>query len=238
MMGRLVDVRRRTELLDGVVAYLAEHGIAGVSLRPMAKSLGVSVNALVHHFGTKDDMVVAALRRAVDVQDQVQVRWTARNPGLSQAELLRRWWRWINSSSANLALVRLGIEAAALDATATGLPGPVRADQIGLVAVEHRATPGRRGRPGRTSPRVEASLVKAMFTGLVVDLLATGERRRLTRALEVGLARLDQVVWANAGLSDPAIPASTRHRDGRTRTELAHGAEASDRVVRRRRGRS
>ena len=28
---------RRTELLDGVVAYLAERGIAGVSLRPMAK---------------------------------------------------------------------------------------------------------------------------------------------------------------------------------------------------------
>ena len=60
---------------------------------------------------------------------------------------------------------------------------------------------------------VEASLVKAMFTGLVVDLLATGERRRLTRALEVGLARLEQVVWASAGLSAPAIPASTRHRD-------------------------
>ena len=63
---------------------------------------------------------------------------------------------------------------------------------------------------------VEASLVKAMFTGLVVDLLATGERRRLTRALEVGLARLEQVVWANAGLSEPTVPASTRHRDGRT----------------------
>src|SRR5687768_1425279 len=132
MMGRLVDVRRRTELLDGVVGYLADGGIAGVSLRPMAQALDVSVNALVHHFGAKDDIVVAALRRAIDVQDQVQARWTARNPGLTQAELLRRWWRWINSSAANLAMVRLGIEAAALDATATGLPGSVRADQIGL----------------------------------------------------------------------------------------------------------
>ena len=211
VMGRLVDVRRRTELLDDVVAYLAEHGIAGLSLRPMAKSLSVSVNALVHHFGTKDEIVVAALRRAVDVQEQVQARWTTRNPGLSQAELLRRWWRWINSSPANLDLVRLGLEAAALDATATGLPGPVRADQIGLWRsnIEQRLIA--EGVQGDVAA-VEASLVKAMFTGLVVDLLATGERRRLTRALEVGLARLDQVVWANAGLSDPAIPASTRHR--------------------------
>jgi AcrR family transcriptional regulator len=191
MMGRLVDLRRRTELLDGVVAYLAQHGIASVSLRPMAKSLGVSVNALVHHFGAKEDIVVAALRRAVEVQEHVQARWTSRNPELSQAELLRRWWRWINSSAANLALVRLGIEAAALDATATGLPGQVRADQIGLWRsnIEQRliAEGVRADIAG-----VEASLVKAMFTGLVVDLLATGERRRLTRALEVGLARLEQ----------------------------------------------
>jgi AcrR family transcriptional regulator len=197
MMGRLVDVRRRTELLDGVVAYLAERGIAGLSLRPMAKSLGVSVNALVHHFGTKDDIVVAALRRAVDVQDEVQARWTARTPGLSQAELLRRWWRWINSSSANLAMVRLGIEAAALDATATGLPGTVRADQIGLWRsnIEQRLIAG--GVQADVAA-VEASLVKAMFTGLVVDLLATGERRRLTRALEVGLRRLEQVTGTTA----------------------------------------
>ncbi len=48
----------------------------------------------------------------------------------------------------------------------------------------------------------EASLAKAMFTGLVVDLLATGQKARLTRALEVGLARLEQVVWSNAGLSE------------------------------------
>ena len=92
--------------------------------------------------------MVAALRRAVDVQDQVQARWTARNPGLSQAELLRRWWRWINSSSANLAMVRLGIEAAALDATATGLAGTGASRSDRAVAIEHRATPDRRGSSG------------------------------------------------------------------------------------------
>ena len=92
----------------------------------------------------------------------------------------------------------------------------MRAEQIGLWRIEHRAAPDRRGRAAPDIAAVEASLVKAMFTGLVVDLLATGERRRLTRALEVGLARLEQVVWANAGLSEPTVPASTRHRDGRT----------------------
>nr|MBA3984746.1 hypothetical protein [Acidimicrobiia bacterium] len=91
-------------------------------------------------------------------------------------------------------------------------PGSVRADQIGLwrANIEQRLV--EEGVPTEYAV-VEASLVKAMFTGLVVDLLATGDRRRLTRALEVGLARIEQVVWASAGLSEPAIPASTRHRD-------------------------
>ncbi len=210
-MGRLPDVERRTELLDAVVAYLAEHGLADVTLCPMAKTLGVSVNGLVHHFGAKDEMVVAALRRAAAVQADVEDRWLARNPGLSEADLMRRWWRWMNASPANLAVVRLGIEATLLDATMSGLPGAVGADQIELwrTNIEKRLID--EGVPDE-SAAVEASLVKAMFTGLIVDLLATGERRRLTRALEIGLARLEQLVWASAGLSEPAVPASTRRR--------------------------
>ena len=39
----------------------------------------------------------------------------------------------------------------------------------------------------------EASLVKATFTGLVLDLLATGHRKRLTEALECALSRLDDL---------------------------------------------
>jgi len=194
-MGRRPDVERRAERLDAVVAYLAENGLADVSLRPMAKALGTSVNGLVHHFGSKHDIVVAALRRANEMQMEVLDRWLARSPGLGQADLLRRWWRWINSSPSRLALVRLGIEAAALEATESGLPGDVRADQIGLwrLNIEHRLLA--EGVPaGRVE--VEASLLKAMFTGLVVDLLATGERRRLGRALDLGLDRVDEMLRA------------------------------------------
>jgi AcrR family transcriptional regulator len=190
-MGRHPDVERRQELLDRVVAYLAEHGLADVSLRPMARAVGVSVNALVHHFGAKKDLVVAALARAADVQAQVEWMWLDRQPELTEAGLLRRWWRWINASPANLAVVRLGIEAAALDATASGLPGAVRADQIApwRANIEQRLV-AEGMEPEQAE--LEAPLVKAMFTGLVVDLLATGERRRLTASLEAGVARLER----------------------------------------------
>jgi AcrR family transcriptional regulator len=208
----MVDVERRVALLDDVVGYLGEHGLANLSLRPMAAAIGVSVNSLMHHFGSKDDLIIAALRRSGRIQQDVEERWLQRNPGLSQADLLRAWWRWITTSQQNLAIARLGIEAAAMEATLDGLPRQVRGEQIGLWRgnIEQRLVA--EGVPKETAV-IEASLAKAMFTGLVVDLLATGQKARLTRSLEVGLARLEQVVWSSAGLSEPQFPAVTRVRD-------------------------
>ncbi len=188
-MARPVDVDRREALLDEVVAYLGEHGLANVSLRPMATALGVGLNTLTHHFGSKDELVIAALRRSGELQQQVEARWLARRPDITQVELLRSWWRWVTASPSNLAIARLGIEAAALAATPDGLPRSARGEQIGLWRTNIEARLAAEGVPADVAV-VEASLAKAMFTGLVIDLLATGEKARLTRALEAGLACL------------------------------------------------
>lgn len=182
-MARPVDERRRTDLLDRVVEHLADHGIADLSLRPLARELGVSVSTLTHHFGSKDELIVAALRRSAQVQKSVEARWLRAQPDLSTADLLRRWWRWLSSSPRKLALVRLEIEAVALEATLPGLPRELRGEQIGF---------WRRGLQDRlvadgiepATAVLRASLLKANFTGLVVDLLATGERRRLSATLD------------------------------------------------------
>ncbi|MDJ0769388.1 MAG: TetR/AcrR family transcriptional regulator [Ilumatobacter sp.] len=211
-MARPVDRQHRLDLLDRVVDHLGEHGLANVSYRPLADSVGVSVNSLVHHFGSRDDLVIAALRRSGEIQRQVEQRWLRRRPRMSQADLLRAWWRWINASPRNLAMARLGIEAAAMEATLGGLPRRLRGEQIGVwrLNIEQRLVT--EGVP-ESAAVIEASLAKAMFTGLVVDLLASGNKARLTRSLEVGLARLEQVVWSNAGLSDQQFPAATRVRE-------------------------
>jgi AcrR family transcriptional regulator len=198
-MARLVDFERRNALLDEVVVYLSEHGLANLSLRPLANDLGISVNSLVHHFGSKDDLVIAALRRSGRVQKEVEQRWLDRTTGMSQVDLLRAWWRWITATPHNLAVVRLGIEAAAMEATLEGLPRQVGGEQLGLWRTNIEARLVSEGVPHETAV-IEASLTKAMFTGLVVDLLATGQKTRLTRALEVGLERLEQVVRSSAGL--------------------------------------
>ena len=195
-MARTPDLERRQELLDRIVEYLAENGVAQATLRPMAASLDVSINRLVHHFGSKEELLTAALARSIEQQIAVQDVWLKRSPRLTQAELYRKWWRWMNAAPANLALVRLNYEAATLDTKVTGLAGEVRADQIGVWRHDTELRLEAEGMP-RERAAEEASLIKATFTGLVMDLFATGDRKRLTRAMNVFLIRLAETVAAN-----------------------------------------
>ncbi|MCX6521498.1 MAG: TetR/AcrR family transcriptional regulator [Actinobacteria bacterium] len=188
-MARTPDLERRQELLDRIVVYLAEHGLAQATLRPMAASLDVSINRLVHHFGSKEELIAAALNRATEQQLAVQAAWFKRRPNLDMIEFYRRWWKWINAKPEHLALVRLNYEAAALETSVTGLAGDLRADQIGVWrhAVEERMLAA-----GVAADRVELEgvLAKATFTGLVIDLIATGDRQRLNVACDAWLERL------------------------------------------------
>lgn len=194
-MARTPDLERRQELLDRIVVYLAETGLAQATLRPMASALNVSINRLVHHFGSKEELLAAAMRRSIEMQIAVQDEWLAKNPNLSLVDVYRRWWRWINESPTNLAAIRLNYEAAALDPKVTGLTGEVRADQIGVwrhdaeIRLEHDGLP-------HEVAVMEASLAKATFTGLVMDLFATGDRRRLNKVFGEFSNRLAGVVDA------------------------------------------
>jgi AcrR family transcriptional regulator len=191
-VARTPDLERRQELLDRIVIYLAENGLAQATLRPMAASLDVSINRLVHHFGSKDELLAAAMLRAIEQQIAVQDKWLTRQPRLTIADLYAKWWRWMNQSPANLASVRLNYEAATLDPKVTGLAGDLRADQIGVWRhdVEQRLES-----EGLSHDRavIEASMVKATFTGLVMDLFATGDRKRLNKVFGEFLARLDAI---------------------------------------------
>ena len=187
-MARTPDLEMKRDLLDQVVAYLAKHGLGDMSLRPMAADLHTSPNRLVHHFGSKGELLEAALRHAVQIQQNVETSWLAASPGITQAHLLRKWWKWLLASGENLAIVRLGLEAATLEATYTGLPGEVRAEQIGLWRTNMEQRLQQQGLPPKEAA-LEATLLKGTFTGLMVDLMATGEKLRLGRALEEGLRR-------------------------------------------------
>jgi TetR/AcrR family transcriptional regulator, cholesterol catabolism regulator len=59
---------RGERILDAVVALLARHGIAGVSIRAVAREAGVASGLVGYYFEDKTELIRAALRR-IEEQD-------------------------------------------------------------------------------------------------------------------------------------------------------------------------
>lgn len=194
-MSRLVDHSHRTALLDRVVRYLGHHGLVDMTYRPMAKELGVSVNALVHHFGSKDELLTTAVRRAGRIQRDVEDQWRRRQPTMSPTDLLRWRWRWLTADVDHLAVVRLAIESVSLECRSVRAAGGMQLEhwrhdvEQGLVAA---------GVDARLAT-VEATLARSVYTGLVVDLVASGQKTRLTRAWDRYVDHLDHLLVEASG---------------------------------------
>jgi AcrR family transcriptional regulator len=58
-MARPPDLERRHELLDAVVKEYAARGIGDRSLRDVAAAVGTSHRMLLHHFGSRNELLLA-----------------------------------------------------------------------------------------------------------------------------------------------------------------------------------
>jgi AcrR family transcriptional regulator len=58
---------RRALVLDQVVAVLADRGYAGTRFVDVSEASGVAVSTLQHYFGSREDMLIEALRHATSV---------------------------------------------------------------------------------------------------------------------------------------------------------------------------
>src|SRR3569623_939988 len=82
---------RREELLERAYGYALEHGLASMSLRPLAEAIGSSPRVLLYLFGSKDGLVRALLARAR--ADELALVRTVR--GDSLPDLARQTWSWL-----------------------------------------------------------------------------------------------------------------------------------------------
>lgn len=62
---RLSREQARDQILDTALRHLREHGPQALKLTVLAKEIGVSHQAILHHFGSRDGLVAAVVRRAV-----------------------------------------------------------------------------------------------------------------------------------------------------------------------------
>ncbi|WP_245170743.1 TetR/AcrR family transcriptional regulator [Streptomyces anulatus] len=62
-MARRYDPGRRTRIVDAALRVIAADGLAGLSHRTVAAEADVPLGSTTYHFGSLDELLVAALRR-------------------------------------------------------------------------------------------------------------------------------------------------------------------------------
>ena len=201
----MTDSARKQELLEAAYEYVLGNGLADMSLRPLAQEIGSSPRVLLFLFGSKEELTRALLARARE--EELRYLAELRDEQDALAVTGRDVWAWLADPS-HRALLALWVEGYAR--SLLGEPGPwadfgratVR-DWLDLLAERQTPStdgpstdgpsadgpsadgPGAEG-PGADGPDAESerTLLLAVLRGALLDLLATGDIERTTRAVD------------------------------------------------------
>lgn len=167
----------KARLLSGAIAYVAEHGAADVSLRELAAELGTSHRMLIYHFGSKEGLLVEIVRAVEQAQRDALSQLVDQGASLQSSAIF--WHHLADPSLAPFARLFFEVYGQALQGRswATPLLDGVVDDWVQPIAATLRA---RGERPAVA--RAEARLAVAVTRGLLLDLLATGDRRAVEAA--------------------------------------------------------
>jgi AcrR family transcriptional regulator len=162
-MVRTPDLERRRQLLDALVEEFAAGGVGDRSLRDVAAAVGTSHRMLLHHFGSRDDLLVAV----VEEVERRQMRMLTEIPSDPAAGFAAMWADLRRPELRRLERLFFECYARAAQgekAFARMLPGAVNG---WLSAVAAAAD-------GPTEPAL-ARLGLAIGRGLLLDLVATND---------------------------------------------------------------
>jgi AcrR family transcriptional regulator len=177
------DARER--LLRKAIAHIADRGLTDLSLRELAAAIGTSHRMLIHHFGSKEGLWVEVIR-AVEADQRAALPEHLPDPTADPASAMRAWWQHI-SDPALWPNERLFFEV--YGQALQGRPGTT---QLLDGIVDSWLPPAVAGYValGLTPEDAEARarLGIAVTRGLLLDLLATGERARVDAAMEQWIA--------------------------------------------------
>jgi AcrR family transcriptional regulator len=189
--GAPIPSARRGELLEAAYRQVLTTGLADMSLRPLASAIDSSPRVLLYLFGSKDGLVRALLDRARKDELTVleQLRGPGAGPAVTMAEVARRVWSWL-AAPEHRPLLTLWVEAygRSLIEPAGAWAGFARTTVEDWLAILAAAQPEEIRDTDAAAAARTAML--SVLRGAFLDLLATGDLRRTTAAVQHGLGRL------------------------------------------------
>lgn len=184
---------RRRQLMDEAMQYVLSHGLSDLSIRPMAEALGISHRTLLHHFGSKEELVERVL---AEVRSRYlhQLWEQAQQQKLDALRMLDEAWA-VQAAPERLPFWRGFFEIYAIAAKnperhAEFLDGIIKA----WLPMWTTTLVGQ----GLSKARAEslATMVHACCRGLLIDLLTTEDHARVARAYKLLRSVLQQEIAA------------------------------------------
>jgi len=163
---------RKEELLEAAYRYVVDHGISAMSLRPLAAEIGTSPRVLLFLFGSKDALVGALLARAR--RDELTLVDRSGATRGDATVLGRELWDWMRRPD-NRGVLRLWVDAYARSLVEP--EGPWHDFAAATVRDWLRIL------TDAGLDRTTATAVLALLRGALLDLLATDDAARTTRAV-------------------------------------------------------
>jgi DNA-binding transcriptional regulator YbjK len=74
------DRERRLRITQAAIEVVGERGVAGLTHRAVAKAAGVPLGSTTYHFATLDDILEAALQKALDDNREQRMQWASTLP--------------------------------------------------------------------------------------------------------------------------------------------------------------
>jgi AcrR family transcriptional regulator len=177
---RAVDHRRRHAIVQRAADHLLEHGLVTVSLRDLAAAVGVSPRMLVHHFGSKEELVSCALRAARSRQREAFEARLAAQSERPYADVLTDGWRWFATDEARPYLRLFGQLHALAGAPDSPHAAFLRESVLDWLPTLEEGFVADRVDPA--TARELATLTLAVVRGLLQDANATGDHERVSAA--------------------------------------------------------
>jgi AcrR family transcriptional regulator len=188
-VGRPPDPLRREFVLDRAVAYLAEHGLSNLTMRRLATALGTSTQTISYQFGSKENLIEAALGRAKETTLGILDTVRREEPSSTVSQGILHLWSWWMSDPKHLVSTRLNMEAmmAPDDALAADRRPRLLSFWIDYFAQWFRQDHG----CDYEEATIRSTLLMAVLSGLIIDLDTTGDEQRVHTAMLSYLNLLD-----------------------------------------------
>ena len=175
----------KERLLQAAIEYVSEHGVADLSLRRLATAIGTSHRMLIYHFASKEGLLIEVIRAVEEQQRQMLADFEI-DPSLSPTEVGRRMWQHLSDPALwpneRLFFEMYGRALQARSHTAGLLDDIVKSWLEPMTALREA-----QGIAPETA-RAQARLDLAVTRGLLLDLLATGDRDGVDAAMEQFIA--------------------------------------------------